>query len=107
LVVPFAIVPRAHGNAVVQLPLFETKVRPVGVGSLTLRFCESLGPLFLRVIVYETFMPGVALAGPVFVISRFALAWTGAVTVFELFVESGSVVLEVTLAVFETGSGVA
>jgi hypothetical protein len=107
LVCPFAIVPRLHGKAVMQAPVLETKFNPGGVGSLTLTFCESLGPLFLTVIVYETFVPGVALAGPVLVISRSPLASTGAVTVLELFAASASGVLELALAVFETGSGVA
>ena len=98
--------PKAQGNAVVQSLVLEMKVKPVGVGSLMLTFCESLGPLFLMVIVYETLVPGVALTGPVFVISRFALGCTGAVTVLELSVPLGSGVLEVMLAVFETGSGV-
>ena len=46
-VAPFAIAPRLHGKGVVHAPVLETKVNPVGVGSLTLTFCESLGPLFL------------------------------------------------------------
>src|SRR4051794_31875010 len=48
---PAVIVPRLQGNAVVQAPVFETKVRPAGVGSLTTTLPADAGPLLTTVIV--------------------------------------------------------
>jgi hypothetical protein len=58
-------VPRLQGNALVQAPVFETNVRPVGVGSLTTTLPAEAGPLFTTVIVYVMFWPGLAEVGPV------------------------------------------
>ena len=43
-VCPAGIVPSAHGNAVVQSPVFPTNVNPLGVGSDTVTPGASLGP---------------------------------------------------------------
>jgi hypothetical protein len=51
LVWPAVIVPSAQGKAVVQAPLFETKVVPAGVGSATETEVASDGPLLVTVIV--------------------------------------------------------
>jgi hypothetical protein len=48
---PGVIVPRAHGNALVQAPVFEEKLVPAGVGSATETAAASEGPLFVMVIV--------------------------------------------------------
>ncbi len=48
---PAGTVPSAQGNAVVQSPLVETNVNPVGVGSVTATVAASLGPLFVTVMV--------------------------------------------------------
>ena len=40
-----------HGNGVVQAPVFETKVRPLGVGSLTVTSRASEGPALLTLSV--------------------------------------------------------
>src|SRR5262245_45776828 len=56
-----------QGNGVVQSPVFETKVRPVGVGSVTLTAAAFEGPLLVTTMVKATLVPAVALAGPVFV----------------------------------------
>ena len=44
-------VPSAHGYGPLHAPLFETKVRPAGVGSLTWTFAAGEGPRFETVIV--------------------------------------------------------
>jgi hypothetical protein len=44
-------VPRLHGKAVVQSPAFDTKVRPGGVGSVSVTPAASDGPAFVTVIV--------------------------------------------------------
>jgi hypothetical protein len=59
------MVPRLQGNAVVQAPVFETNVRPAGVGSLTTTLPAEAGPLLTTVIVYVTFWPGLDEVGPV------------------------------------------
>ena len=48
---PAASDPSAQGNTVVQAPLFETNVSPVGVGSLTVTFSAVAGPLLVTVMV--------------------------------------------------------
>jgi hypothetical protein len=48
---PTGIVPRLHGNAVVQAPAVDTNVSPVGVTSATETPAASLGPAFVTVIV--------------------------------------------------------
>jgi hypothetical protein len=67
-----ATVPKLQGKAVRQSPVLETKLNPVGVGSLTITFAAFDGPSFLTVIVYVALEPGVMLAGPFFVIVKFA-----------------------------------
>lgn len=46
-----AITPRSQGNAVVQSPVLETKLKPAGVGSSTETLAAFEGPRFLTVIV--------------------------------------------------------
>src|SRR5262245_2673399 len=65
--VPAVTVPRLQGNAVVQSPVFETKVRPAGVGSVTVTAAAFEGPLFVTTMVKTTFWPAVIRAGPVLV----------------------------------------
>ena len=72
---------------------------------MTLTLLESLGPLFLTVIVKVALKPGTMLLGPTLPICKSLEALTGAVTVLELFVASGSGVGVVMPAVFETGFG--
>ena len=49
---PGTTVPIVQGKVPVQPPpLFEMKVRPVGVGSVTRTAAASLGPLFVTVMV--------------------------------------------------------
>jgi hypothetical protein len=67
-----ARIPNSQGKAVMQSPVLETKFSPAGVGSSTETLAAFDGPLFVTVIVYVTFVPGMMLAGPVFVISRSA-----------------------------------
>src|SRR5262245_22041673 len=66
-------IPSAHGKAVVQAPSFISKWSPGGVGSATDTSAAVDGPPFVTVIVYVAVFPGTTLAGPVFVIARFAL----------------------------------
>ena len=48
---PGARVPSAHGEAVVHAPAFDTNVRPVGVGSVTVTATASDGPAFVTTVV--------------------------------------------------------
>ena len=48
---PDASVPSAHGNGVVQSPLFDTKVVPAGVASATETATASEGPLLVMTSV--------------------------------------------------------
>jgi hypothetical protein len=50
-VCPGRIVPSEQGNAVVQLPVFDTNTRPLGVGSRTWTDKALPIPLFVTVIV--------------------------------------------------------
>ena len=50
-VAPTASVPRAQGYAVVQAPLVETNVRPVGVGLFTVVSAATEGPRFVTTVV--------------------------------------------------------
>src|SRR5262245_34566012 len=77
------MVPRAHGKAVVQSPVLETKVRSGGAGSVTDTLFAVDNPPFVTVIVYVTVLPGTTLAGPVFVIDRSALGVSTSVSVAE------------------------
>ena len=50
-VAPAGTTPSAQGKAVVQSPVFDTHVRPAGVGSLTTTPAASDGPVLVTVIV--------------------------------------------------------
>src|SRR5262249_61536933 len=59
-VAPGASTPRVHGNAVVQAPLFEVNVNPVGVGSSTTTPTAVDGPTLLTTVVNVMSVPAVA-----------------------------------------------
>jgi hypothetical protein len=46
-----ARMPKLHGKALVQSPVFETNVKPAGVGSFNSTLAALLGPAFLSVTV--------------------------------------------------------
>src|SRR5687768_18093401 len=71
---PAPTVPSEQGKAVVQSPLFETKVRFAGVGSLTMTLSAADGPALFTRMVYEMFCPTPALAGPLLVMPRSPIA---------------------------------
>ena len=48
---PAGTVPSAHGKAVMQSPVLDTKVSPAGVTSATTTFAALDGPVFVTVIV--------------------------------------------------------
>src|SRR5215831_13511783 len=98
---PAARVTRVHGKAVVHAPVFETKVSPVGVESVTTTFVAIDGPLLLTVIVNGTLVPAMACSGPVFSTATSAAAVIVLVSVALLFAGAGSGVSAggVTLAV--------
>jgi hypothetical protein len=98
-VAPAATVAKLHGYAVTQAPVFETKVKPVGVGSFTTTDCASLEPPFVTVMMKTAFNPGVKLDGAVLTTVKSLEGFTGTLTVLELFALMGSGVLELTLAV--------
>lgn len=99
---PLVSVPMAHGNAV-HAPLTDTSDKRAGVGSVTFTLCASDGPLFVTVIVNVTFEPGFADAGPLFVTLTSAF-WTNVTVAAALLLPAdGSVVVDVTVAVFATG----
>ena len=50
-IAPAGTTPSAHGKAVAQAPVFDTKARPVGVASLTTTPAASDGPALVTVIV--------------------------------------------------------
>ena len=52
----------------------ETNEEPAGSVSVTVTPVAAERPLFVVVIVYGMFVPAIALAGPVFVMARFAEA---------------------------------
>src|SRR5262245_37564398 len=85
-------VPRLQGNPPVQGAVAETKPRPGGVRSPTTTSLASDGPGFVTVIVKVTFVPGVTLAGPVFVMPTSASAASVVVSVALSLAGSGSVV---------------
>src|SRR5450432_1515309 len=98
-----ASVPSAQGNAPVHAPAFDRNTRPAGVGSVTVTPSASDGPLFVITDVNTTFgPPGTAVAGPVFTIATSADGCAVPVVVLELFPGVGSVVDDVTAAVFDT-----
>jgi hypothetical protein len=81
----------------------DTKEVPAGTRSVSTAFAAPPGPLFVTVTVYVTFWPVTTAAGvPVFVTARSASdgAATGVETLEELFVGSGSAVVDVIAAVF-------
>src|SRR6185436_10076426 len=83
-------------------PLFcviETSVRSGGSVSVSETLVASDGPLFVTVIVYETFAPAVAVPGPLFDTPRSALGVTVVVALSLLFDGFVSNTLEETSAV--------
>ena len=48
---PAGTVPKAHGNAVVHAVLLAMKVKPAGVGSVTVTPVALEGPLLVTVMV--------------------------------------------------------
>ncbi len=103
-VCPDGTVPSAHGNGVLQAPVVETKLRPVGVTSATETPAASEGPLLVTVIVYARVWPGVTDAGPFMerVISA-CPEFTGVDARPELFAATGSPVDALTVAAFTIG----
>src|SRR5205085_3150976 len=100
---PAINVPSEQANGVLHAPLFETNVRPAGVGSETVTPVASEGPELVMVIVYETVWPAVIVAGPVFVMFRSAMTVDKLVVSDALlFAEFESVVVVLTEAVFVT-----
>src|SRR5687768_12983004 len=61
---PLPMVPSEHGNAVVQSPVFATKINPFGVGSSTTTLSAGDWPPFATVMMNEISCVGSALAGP-------------------------------------------
>src|SRR5262252_3743548 len=88
---PATIVPSEHGKPPLHAPLADTKVSPVGVGSLSVTFAASDGPASVTVIAYVIVDPGVACAGPLFEIWRSATGVTVTALVAMLFSVLGSV----------------
>jgi hypothetical protein len=72
-VAPAGIVPKLHGNALLQSRVFEAKAKPAGVGSVTTTFAASLKPLFVIAIVKTALCPGTMLAGGVLIMLKSAL----------------------------------
>src|SRR5262245_20769897 len=91
--------PKEQGEAVVQPPVLETKVRFAGVLSATVTPVAVLGPLWVPVTVYVLLLPAVIVAGPVFVMERSEGALTVVEAVDELLPGVGSVVALETVAV--------
>lgn len=98
----------AQGNGVVHPPVFDTKVKPAGAMASTSAPVALDGPLFVTVIVYETLEPGVTDDGP---LAAMASSETTELTSTEadslLFDETGSAIVDDTVAVLVIGSGVA
>jgi hypothetical protein len=99
LLAPGASSAKLQGKAVAQSPVLETKLKPVGVGSLTTKLTALLGPSLVIVMVYETFVPATPLTGPVLVTLTSALETMLVGSLSELFVVSNSPPPE-TFAVF-------
>src|SRR6266545_2856477 len=95
------MVPIEQGNEV-HAPVAETKPSRDGVGSASCTPAASDGPLFVTVIVYVTFEPGLALVGPVFVTDRSAFWTTVELTVAVLLDANESGVDELTETVLLT-----
>src|SRR5262245_29296562 len=87
---PGAIAPTEHGNAVVQSPEVETNRSPAGVGSSTTTSAALEGPALETTIVYSTWSPGSAEAGPSLVIDRSASGAMSVSTVDVLLARSTS-----------------
>ena len=105
-VAPAAKVPSEQGKADTQSPALDTKVRPVGVVSVTTTEVASEAPLLVIVIVYVRLVPGFTPPGANFTIERSALLVTGDDDVEVLLPGVGSVVVVDTVAVLSTGLGV-
>ena len=94
--------PTLHGNAVVQSPVFDTKVRPGGVGSASMTFCAVDGPSLVTPTTKVTMPGGVTDSGPDLLAMRSADAAIVVMSVEVLLEGSGSVVPAggATVAVF-------
>jgi hypothetical protein len=82
------------------VPVAETKVMPAGRVSVTVRLAASDAPLFTTTSEYATGWPATTVAGPVFVIARSAEGVTVVDVDEVLFAGVGSLVAELTVAVF-------
>ena len=78
----------------------ETNVSPGGRTSTRVALLASLGPLFVRLIVYVASLPAVTVAGPFFVTARSAEVAMVVVALDESLVEFESAELELAVAVF-------
>src|SRR5688572_6029660 len=67
---PLPMVPSEHGNAVVQSPVFATKINPFDVGSSTTTLSAGDWPPFATVMMNEISCVGSALAGPLLLMHR-------------------------------------
>src|SRR5437764_15026262 len=65
--------PSEHGYAVVQAPVFETNVRPEGVGSLTITALAAAAPPLETLTVKTTWLGAAVNDGPVFVTATSAV----------------------------------
>ena len=98
--VPALIVPIAHGETPpAHGAVADTNVRPAGVGSDSETPVAFDGPLFVIVMMNDPDVPAAIVPGPTFVTLRFALVALGVTTVEMLFVDDGSGVVELTVAV--------
>jgi hypothetical protein len=68
--------PSKHGKLLLQSPLLETKLKPLGNGSVTTTSLACEGPLFLTVIVNVALSPGTNSSGAVLTISKSVLETT-------------------------------
>jgi hypothetical protein len=71
--VPAGTMPKSQSKAVVQSPVLEMKLKPVGVGSDTKTFLASLAPALVTLIVKTAFCPGTMLTGGVLTMLKSAL----------------------------------
>jgi hypothetical protein len=89
----------AQANVGPLVCVCETNVVFAGSVSVSDTVCAFDGPLFTSAIVYVTFVPGAALAGPVLVTARSALVVTVEVAVEVLLAAFGSLVAAAIVAV--------
>jgi hypothetical protein len=93
--------PSEQGYGVAHAPLLETNVNPGGVRSETVTGPDVDGPLLVTITEYVIVWPGKALAGPLLAIDKSLEAPMATVDVALLFPAFGSVVVALTVAVFE------